>query len=753
MRAELTEILDVELAGTSGLAVAASFAFDVIAAGAPMPRRTAPTASSNEVVLERFLETALQWMSDQVAIELGVTVLPPELVIDEPQRLISALELFMHAGTRMDGVAEDVDALERFAFLIGLLAPLVPGSTADLSALRQVAVKCWLHNRAQHARDLAEQLLSVAGDDPTRRRIAWGSYADILHHTGSTVDALVGLACAAMTNAPMTAANLYQEAYVLLRLARDLGMTDMARSVLTTCRRLYAIEGVGEQGRQRLDGIELSLDMARASELRPKELLALLERTRVHCAEVLEGGDEIFSAAAHFLQMAGTVERAGQELPAAVIELRGRLQAQNVGGLLHAMSAAFPTPQEVVDLHNQLEAARYAADTAVDQKAMVVAAHRLLLPRVPEVSPLQVAVAVELLSDRSLEGSSENRLEAAWPAEFIATLSREGAPVLLLGLDSEGELAGVAARDGEVDVVRPQLHEVSFGRRVIGWSANYPYNYGLIDRDAGNGEIYSSMEVLNLPIPAVERLLVVAQPALQQIPFNVSLIDGEFSGVTTAICSAPSLSWLRSVRARPRSDVSRRVAWISCAPDSEVYGTLEIIYQRLRPVFDQHGFETDTLGSIPSNVRGANLAVVTAHGQLSSERRFIHRIADEQDLTESPVALARALAGVELVILFVCSGGRVDRHPFTNTTVSLPKMLLDRGCRAVIASPWPLDGSVPGNWLATFLEAWEAGDSVLDANFKANRHVSERLGPEANLCLAMAVYGDGLLRKVSAVNA
>ena len=78
-------------------------------------------------------------------------------------------------------------------------------------------------------------------------------------------------------------------------------------------------------------------------------------------------------------------------------------------------------------------------------------------------------------------------------------------------------------------------------------------------------------------------------------------------------------------------------------------------------------------------------------------------------------------------------------------------MLLDRGCRAVIASPWPLDGNVPGNWLGRFLEAWEAGDTVLDANFKANRHVSERLGPEAPLCLAMSVYGDVLLRKATTV--
>ncbi len=751
MRAELTEILDVELAGTAGLAVVTAFTFDVISAGAPMPTPTPRTERSSDAVMKSFVEAGLHWMGSQPAIEPGVTKLPTELVIDDPQRLVSALERFMHFGTRMDGEAADLETLENFAFLICLLAPFVPNSTVDLGAIRQLAAKSWLHHRAQHARDLAEQLLSLAGSASTRRRIAWGGYADILHHTGSTVDALVGLACAAMTGAQMTAANLYQEAYVLLRVARDLGFMDMARSALATCRALYEIEGMGEQGRQRLDGVELSLDVARASALTPGELLTLLERARAHCAEVLAGDDEIFSAAAHFLQIAGMIERSGQELPAPAVELRASLHARNVGGLLYAVSTAFPTAEDVVELHNQLETARYAANTADDQRAMVVAAHRLLLPRVPDVTPVHAAVAVELLSDRSLRGSSEPLLETEWPAEFACELSRDGTTVLMLGLDSDGELAGVVARNGEAMLLRPAKQEISFSRRLSSWSADYPYKYGLINRDDGNGEVYFSMGTLNLPLPAVTRLLVVAQPALQQIPLNVALVDGEFAGMTTAIGAAPSLSWLRGVHALPRSEGSRRLAWISCSPESEAYGTLEILYARLSPVFKQHGFETDISGAIPADTRGANLAVLTAHGQLSSEDRFIRRIADEQKFIESPLTLARALAGVELVILFVCSGGRVDRHPFANTTVSLPKMLLDRGCRAVVASPWPLDGNVPGNWLGRFLEAWEAGDTVIDANFKANRYVNERLGPEAPLCLAMSVYGDVLLRKANVV--
>jgi hypothetical protein len=50
-------------------------------------------------------------------------------------------------------------------------------------------------------------------------------------------------------------------------------------------------------------------------------------------------------------------------------------------------------------------------------------------------------------------------------------------------------------------------------------------------------------------------------------------------------------------------------------------------------------------------------------------------------------------------VLFVCSGGRVDSHPMSNTTVGLVKYALEAGCKCVVASPWPLDSRVPSYWL------------------------------------------------------
>jgi CHAT domain-containing protein len=163
--------------------------------------------------------------------------------------------------------------------------------------------------------------------------------------------------------------------------------------------------------------------------------------------------------------------------------------------------------------------------------------------------------------------------------------------------------------------------------------------------------------------------------------------------------------------------------------------------------FQKFGFVVDTNRRLPSDVADSSLVVVTGHGGLAQEGRYLHSIRDEEDLIEPPSALAESLAGVELVILFVCSGGRIDKHPWGNRTVGLPRQLLNKGVRAVIASAWPLDVKVTYTWLEPFMNAWNAGATVLQATKKANEVVRTRLGDHPQYSLAMSVYGDLLLRK------
>lgn len=750
LRARLALALSVESAGAVGLPVLASLAIDVAGLGAQLKEDVAQALEpAPEEELTAFLVLAYQWMGEQPVIELGVTRLPAEIVGGNARRLIVTLERLMQYGARNQDAPDDLKALQDWAYIVCLLHPYAPERSADLDALRLLAAKLSLQGQPQRARDVAEQMLILAGASAERQRLAWGNYADIYQRTRSPVDALIGVTCAALINAQLNAADLFQEAYTLVRVTRDLHLYDVAKGILPACKHLYEIQSLGDMGQQRLKGIEIALDVAQSTDLDDTGRMALLERARAHCETVMQGGDELLPSAAQFLQVAGTIEREGQELPQAAAALRAALNERfgpETAAFVRAISVAHPSAEEVVWLHNRLGVALNSEDTAADQLSVVVAAHRLLLLRTPEIPAEQAAVAIELLSDRALElAAPAQPLSLPWPRQFIQHLSEGGLGILMLAMDSDDEVVVVVAEHGSVRVVRPGSKERTFRNRLNAWSARYPYRYGLIERDEGNGEFYASMAEFELPMPNTDKVLVVAQPMLQQLAYNLVLVDGQFAGNSKAIGIAPSLTWLDGARARVTT--GKRHAWISCSPESEAYGTLDMLFSRLAPLFDQYGFITDTSGRIPSDMKGASMAIATAHGQLTSEQQYIHRIADEQKLTDSPLALARALAGVELVILFVCSGGRIDQHPMANTTVSLPKMLLDRGCRAVIASPWPLAAVVPGNWLERFLEAWEAGDTVLDANFKANQYVQQRLGPEPGLGLAMVVYGDVLLTK------
>ena len=60
---------------------------------------------------------------------------------------------------------------------------------------------------------------------------------------------------------------------------------------------------------------------------------------------------------------------------------------------------------------------------------------------------------------------------------------------------------------------------------------------------------------------------------------------------------------------------------------------------------------------------------------------------------------------------------------------------------------WPLDVKVTYTWLEPFMNAWNAGATVLQATKVANEVVAQRLGDNPQYSLAMNVYGDVLMTK------
>jgi len=190
------------------------------------------------------------------------------------------------------------------------------------------------------------------------------------------------------------------------------------------------------------------------------------------------------------------------------------------------------------------------------------------------------------------------------------------------------------------------------------------------------------------------------------------------------------------------------VAWISTEYAEDRNPALIMVAERLQETFETYEITLHASSGIPDDLAESELAVIAAHGGILPEGRYVQRISNDAELVLYPSALANAVRGSAVVVLFICSGGRVDTHPVGETTVGLVRQILDQGCATVIASPWPLDTRVPSHWLPTFLERWSGGDSVIEAAFSANQNVTKQMGDSPLDSLAMNVFGDPLRLRV-----
>ena len=117
------------------------------------------------------------------------------------------------------------EALLRHLITVALaVAPRANEPDADLVILRGAAVKLQVGGRPQAARDIAEQILQVAGDRPARRRRALASFADVYSRLGRTREALLALMAAWTLPSDRSWGEAWLEQSTLMRLMRDAGL-------------------------------------------------------------------------------------------------------------------------------------------------------------------------------------------------------------------------------------------------------------------------------------------------------------------------------------------------------------------------------------------------------------------------------------------------------------------------------------------------------------------------------------------------
>ncbi|HCJ8955396.1 TPA: CHAT domain-containing protein [Escherichia coli] len=766
-RMRISKLLSVESSGDIGIPAIALTMLDIAKKqieGISVLQSDSPDKSDDyketeapvDEELMKNIERALSWLDAQRVVEYGVTILPTGM-IEHPDILIRFIgRLINYSAPERENIN-----LEFMESMVSVVCALTPHAeyevNTDLKVLRLLGGQYAAASQFQHARNIAEQVLLLGQANAERKRLAWLAYADIYQRCKDHLQALYGLACAFATNGETTSADMWQEVFAATRILRDLGLIDQARDLLPSLRILLANTGADPDCDLRMLSIEESINLSASESRDPTTLAKMMDR-------LTEGCDKAGNDRSALMPLIVLLSQVVQQAVNLDVEVKSKTYCTLARGFdflgkqasefISTVADTSPTATAVTQQFNFIERATYASDVVKDYSMITVAARRLLNEHSDAPRPVsENALAIEILADHAINTAIKpGPLEIEWPVEYAKMLNTQGAEVVFLGLDTAGELAVIHVSQQSIERIEQPKYTSSFKSRMLTWLENYPYQYGLIDTANGNNEFFATMESLDIRLPSANNLLVIAEPELQQLTLNLALIKNhdddmeDFIGYQTSIGMVPSLTWLSMVRQSQRSSNQARKAWISHQEGPNGGGTLGVALQRLEGTFNEFGFSLDTEQRLP-DLTNASLSVIVAHGGLTQSGRYIHRISDEETLVESPEALANSVRYSDVVILFVCSGGRIDKHPWSNTTVGLPKLLLNNGARAVIASPWPLDVKVTYRWLHPFLTKWDTGASLFEATKSANDDIARNLGKSPQYALAMTVYGDGFLTK------
>ena len=754
LRIGIVDALKPEVAGMKGLALIAKLVIDLAGRPVAIDKGVQGGSAGEDKMIEHsaFLHCALDWLEAENPIVIGKLALPPELLTVSADEAISVLSSLIAHKPSADET--DILAVQLFTTLAAAIAPHAVDPDIDLRLYRHAAGKFVSSNFAQAGRDLVEAAVQAGTATPRRRRLAWFAVADTYHRTGDHLTALVALACALAADDHAEEEDLWQEVYLMARLLRDIGLHDESLTMVTIGRELLERRNLAEAYGHWLDLLSLQVRIARRDCDDPTELANMLAMATTIGRTVLDRG---YQSAPSDIAL-GQLIRDAHDRDVYVPEETDMVFAElnkSASGTLEAMidatAASMPTAAQLARLVTAIPPSRYAQDVGYDMANIAALAQRSLTNETVLEATEDVSFLLELQADQGTAlpnwddvSAPPAKLEQGQPAAIARTISDEGVDVLQLGFDANGRLIRLATSNAELGAPTAEDEEM-FSRTVFNnWLQRYPYCYGF---DSSPNLFYRTTKHLQLGWLAERSTIVAASTVLQSFPPTILNDGNEFLGRTAAVAAVPSLAWLSGAHERNYKGDGRRVAWLSTAEEEDGRSTFSLLAQRLDGLFANHGFEFDNGSSLPEHFASASMAVLTAHGGVHPEGRFFQLVADEGVLKVSASELAMAVRNVGIVILFVCSGGRADKHPMANTVLGLAKQILDRGCSAVVASPWPLDSQLPPHWLKAFLPRWEVGDRLMDATFAANQAVDKRFSLDPARGLAMITYGNGLLTK------
>ena len=755
VRTALADLLDPVLLGSHGLAILLLNVID--RARRPITvRPRAPVAERKRLVdisvLPRIMRRVLQALkqSGNGVVLIGDSIASVDVLGADPDATLEAILRFLghYAPDPADPLDEAV--VQQLIVTAVAIAPLAEEADEDLTVVRAAATHLIIGGRPQVARNLAEQVQTMAGDTPERRRHALLVFADVYARLGRVREALIALGAALECAGTVSWDMVWYEQNLLFRLLRDVGMADRAIDLLPRAREALAELGLGQVYKHRLDTLELQARdvLRRTGRSEGESLDTLLSAVILNTAEIVRSGDELLPVTVLLRQMMREAEASRRPLPegaeatfAAAMELLPPPHRSLVMAI-----GEDPDLAAVVSMAGNLAPAQFADDTSYDLRLARTVAEKLARSAAKNSDADAFVYAIEVLSDQGVQvigtqgGLGEpDRLLAApdGPITAARQLAERGVPIVFSSLGDTGlALARVTNEDVSISMTPAEIFDPAAFRH---WTAEFPYKY----RDLADDEFRAATASLGCSHLPDRALFVASQ--VTQLPPTVLTVDGDLAGMTRAFATVPSLGWLKASIAADRQGDGSAAAWIPVSTDLSDTATLALLRNDLADVLSEANVPLHTSPRPPASFAKADLGILGAHGGLSDENQFFRSVSDDRHEPADIRELADLLRGTRVAILFVCSGGRRDVHPESGGAIGLSRRLLDQGLSAVIATSWPMEFFVARPWLQGFLPSWRNGTPLIDACFAANQAVAKAFSYNLRRSLAMTLYGNPYL--------
>ncbi|NPC47675.1 CHAT domain-containing protein [Corallococcus sp. AB032C] len=736
-----------------------------------------PQAHVEVASLEVFMSFFEEYWSAKSTTDGGVPLKPEPLgqtaLPASPAALLRQGIFYLdHMAWRLIADEADVQVILKLLKACIDLAEVSPDVATPAQLLRVAADGCADAGAHQSARDLAEEALFLRGpeESSTDRWFAWTTYSDVYHRLGNPHEALIGWLCA---NAQGEVSASYTEIFpfvaLLSRILRDLRFYDEAREQAGRARQLLTTAGVIEEYVYRVDELEASIELKRLISMRdaPKEDWESLAKGLT----ALVGGalDRISNAVVSTVLLAQAIRRfliAGWILPTVTNEIFARaleLLGEPQSSRIQALASINPGLESVRHFSWGVPKVRNIRDLAEDVRKLSLIAERVLGTAVQANSPVSAVIAIELLADHTVgllqssvavaQGGGQLEANSALevltnPAALVGFATRLGSgsiEIHALGQTEDGNLVHVGISNGEL--AGPKMEPVTvFDQRKLGrWREEYPINYPY-DPDiiSDINALEQRMRGIGMSGPIVgSEIVIVRETALSDIPVNLLLCGGRLLGSTVPVSSVPSLTWLRADMQNQTPVLARRVAWLLPADESGA-SPLSIMYEDLQKLLPIHSVGM-AHGVHPGKVSQSELVIIAGHGSVWGRERYFKTLSGEDISSFGVDDVADAIQGSSIVVLLVCSAGRLDRDLFSSRSIGLPHRLLKQGCRAVVASPWPIKFTLASQWLGFFLDALKAGMTVSEATYYSNLELRDRHLRVSDF-LAMHVIGNPFVK-------